>query len=42
MIFERLDKLEKERKASTQTEILMFVGSGLGLLLALDLITRKT
>lgn len=40
-IFERLDKLEKERKASTQTEILMFVGSGLGLLLALDLLTRK-
>jgi hypothetical protein len=40
-IFARLDRLERERKESSQTEVLLFVGSGLGLILVLDLLTRK-
>lgn len=39
-IFSRLDQLEAERRQSTQTEVLLFVGSGLVLLLSLDLLTR--
>ena len=39
-IFSRLDQLEAERRQSTQTEVLLFVGSGLALLLSLDLLSR--
>lgn len=40
-IFARLDQLESERKQSSQTEILLFVGSGLFLIASMDLLTRK-
>ncbi len=39
-IFVRLDQLESERKQSSQTEILLFVGSGLFLLASIDLLSR--
>jgi hypothetical protein len=40
-IFKRLEMLETERRQSTQTEVLLFVGSGLVLLLSLDILSRK-
>lgn len=40
-IFSRLDKLDAERRQSTQTEVLLFVGSGLALLLSLDILSRS-
>ena len=40
-IFKRLDQLESERRQSTQTEVLLFVGSGLVLLCSLDFLTRR-
>ena len=40
-IFKRLDQLENERRQSTQTEVLLFVGSGLVLLCSLDMLTRR-
>lgn len=40
-IFARLDQLEAERKQSSQTEILLFVGSGLFLIASMDVLTRK-
>jgi hypothetical protein len=40
-IFQRLEQLETERRQSTQTEVLLFVGSGLVLLLSLDILSRK-
>ena len=40
-IFKRLDQLENERRQSTQTEVLLFVGSGLVLLCSLDFLTRR-
>lgn len=39
-IFGRLDALESERRQHAQTEVLLFVGSGLALLLSLDIISR--
>ena len=39
-IFRRLEQLENERRQSTQTEVLLFVGSGLVLLLSLDMLSR--
>lgn len=40
-IFKRLDQLESERRQSTQTEVLLFVGSGLVLLCSLEFLTRR-
>lgn len=40
-IFKRLEQLETERRQSTQTEVLLFVGSGLVLLLSLDILSKK-
>ncbi len=39
-IFSRLDQLEKNRRQSSQTEILLFVGSGIVLLGSLELLCR--
>lgn len=39
-IFGRLEALEAERRQNTQTEVLLFVGSGLALLLSLDILSR--
>jgi hypothetical protein len=39
-IFGRLEALESERRQSTQTEVLLFVGSGLALLVSLDILSR--
>jgi len=39
-IFNRLDTLEAERRQNTQTEVLLFVGTGLALILSLDIISR--
>lgn len=39
-IFGRLELLEAERRQSTQTEVLLFVGSGLALILSLDILSR--
>jgi hypothetical protein len=39
-IFGRLEALEAERRQHTQTEVLLFVGSGLALILALDILSR--
>jgi hypothetical protein len=39
-IFQRLDQLEKDRKQSTQTEVLLFVGTGLALIVSLEFLTR--
>jgi hypothetical protein len=40
-IFSRLDQLEQVRRQSSQTEVLLFVGSGLLLLGSLELISRN-
>ena len=40
-IFGRLEALEAERRQNTQTEVLLFVGSGLALLLSLDILSRR-
>ena len=40
-IFGRLEALEAERRQNTQTEVLLFVGSGLALLLSLDILSRS-
>lgn len=40
-IFKRLEMLETERRQSTQTEVLLFVGSGLVLLFSLDMLSRS-
>jgi hypothetical protein len=37
----RLEELEKQRKQDSQTEILMFVGTGLFLLVSFELISRR-
>jgi hypothetical protein len=37
----RLEQLEKERRQDSQTEILMFVGTGLFLLVSFELIRRR-
>ena len=39
-ILQRLDQLEKDRKEYSQAEILLFIGSGLVLLVTLDMVTR--
>jgi prefoldin subunit 5 len=36
----RLDQLEKKNKADSQNEILMFVGTGLFLLMSFELFSR--
>ena len=41
-IYARLDDLEQRKTENTQTEILMFVTSGLFLLFSMDLLVRKT
>jgi hypothetical protein len=40
-LFGRLEALESERRQNTQTEVLLFVGSGLALLLSLDILSRR-
>jgi len=37
----RLETLEKKRAQDSQTEILMFVGTGVFLLLSFELLTRR-
>jgi prefoldin subunit 5 len=37
----RLDELEKQRRQDSQTEILMFVGTGLFLLVSFELMRRR-
>lgn len=37
----RLELLEAERRQSTQTEVLLFVGAGLALILSLDILSRR-
>jgi hypothetical protein len=40
-LVKRLETLEKKRSQDTQTEILMFVGTGFFILLSLELLTRR-